>query len=387
MTLAFAAYRDNTGSPVVLDAVIQAKSRLLESGKDWQHEYLPISGLPEFLVASQKLAFGEELAKEKALEGTLTSMQTLSGTGALHLAATLYSRFAKSPKVMVSNPTWGNHKALFSGAGLQVENYRYLDSSCASTPRLDLKGMLEDLEGCDAGTMVLLQVCAHNPTGVDPTEDEWKEVIKVCKSRGLIVLLDNAYQGFSSGDVGADNFAMKEFAKSGLDVFCACSFAKNMGLYGERIGALHVIAPNKEVCQNVLSQLKVIARTTYSNPPQFGALIVAMILNDEQLRATWEKQLRTMTGRIKSMREELRTRLESATSADWSHITSQIGMFSYTGLTKDQCIRCREKGALFMLETGRISVAGLNDGNVQRVAEVMAASVNDNDKDKVGAKL
>lgn len=201
------------------------------------------------------------------------------------------------------------------------------------------------------------------------------KVIEICVRKKLVVLLDNAYQGFATGDVEVDGFAIREFVKAGADIFVACSFAKNMGLYGERIGALHVVTNDKESCLDAVSQMKIISRTTYSNPPQFGALIADTILSDDKVYGVWKEQLAVMSERIKSMRGLLRGYLEAETGTDWSHITKQIGMFSYTGLTKEQCIHCRENGSLFMLETGRVSMAGLNEGNVERVAKVMAASI------------
>ncbi|GMI29738.1 hypothetical protein TrCOL_g8965 [Triparma columacea] len=368
------AYRDNDGKPLVMDAVSEAKKRLHEN-PGWIHEYLPLGGHASFLKGAQKLALGDELYAEKSAEGKVGSLQTLSGTGALYVAGKMYSKFSPVKKALISNPTWGNHNAIFTNCGLEVSKYRYIDESCTSTPKLDLSGFLEDLEAADEGTLVLLQACAHNPTGVDPSQEEWMKVIEICVRKKLVVLLDNAYQGFATGDVEVDGFAIREFVKAGADIFVACSFAKNMGLYGERIGALHVVTNDKESCLDAVSQMKIISRTTYSNPPQFGALIADTILSDDKVYGVWKEQLAVMSERIKSMRGLLRGYLEAETGTDWSHITKQIGMFSYTGLTKEQCIHCREKGSLFMLETGRVSMAGLNEGNVERVAKVMAASI------------
>ena len=279
---------------------------------------------------------------------------------------------------MYSDPTWGNHKALFTSCGLACSEYRYLDKSSPSTPKLDFAGMMADLEACDPGTLVLLQACAHNPTGVDPTEAQWLEIAEVCKRRNLQVFMDNAYQGFASGDTDKDAFAIRHFVKENIPVMVACSFAKNMGLYGERVGCLHVVAGTKEETASAISQLKVIARTTYSNPPQFGSLVVTNILSDAALGNMWRTELEGMAGRIEEMRKRLKAGLVKATgdSPDkWNHITSQIGMFSYTGLSKEQVAHCAEEGGLFMLDTGRVSMAGMNGKNVDRVATVMANAI------------
>jgi len=359
---------------LVMNAVKSAKG-ILHSNPDWIHEYLPLGGHPGFISGAQRLALGDALYEEKSKDGKVGSIQTLSGTGALYVAGKMYEKFSSVKKALVPDPTWGNHNAIFINCGLEVSKYRYIDSRCMKTPKLDLNGFLEDLESAEEGTLVLLQACAHNPTGVDPTSSEWLRVIDVVVRRKLVVLLDNAYQGFATGDVERDGFSIREFVNAGADVFVACSFAKNMGLYGERIGALHVVTNSEESCGNAVSQMKIISRTTYSNPPQFGALIVDLVLNDGALRGVWREQLKVMSERIQGMRGKLRGYLEEATGTDWSHITAQIGMFSYTGLTKKQCVWCRENGSLFMLETGRVSMAGLNEKNVKRVARVMADSI------------
>jgi aspartate/tyrosine/aromatic aminotransferase len=373
------AYRDDNGKPLVLAAVSAAKKRLADMPADeWTHEYLPIGGSPAFIDATQIFAFGDALTASLKASGRVGSVQSLSGTGALFLAAALYSKFSSVKKVIYSDPTWGNHKSIFQSAGLECSTYRYLDTTCMSTPKLDFEGMKQDLMQADAGTLVLLQACAHNPTGVDPTEAEWNEIIEICKSRNLVVLLDNAYQGFATGDTSLDASSIRNFVTKNIPVLVACSFAKNMGLYGERCGALHVVTDTKEECDNAVSQLKIIARTSYSNPPQFGSQIVTMLLEDESLNGLWRDELKGMAGRINAMRQRLKATLVKETGDGeemWNHITEQIGMFSYTGLTPEQVEYCKNEGSLFMLGTGRVSMAGFNEGNVERSGKIMADAI------------
>jgi aspartate aminotransferase len=257
---------------------------------------------------------------------------------------------------------------------LSTRSYRYLDPATPTTPSLDFAGLKEDLLSAPEGALVLLQACAHNPTGVDPSPEQWREIAAVCEERKLVPLLDNAYQGFASGCVETDAFAVRLFAERKIPCFVACSFAKNMGLYGERVGVLHVVAEDGEARDNAVSQLKIVARTTYSNPPSFGGRIVEGVLGDAGRREQWEEDLRGMAGRIVQMRERLRDGLERETGSSWKHITDQIGMFSYTGLTKEQVKACEEKG-VFMLASGRVSMAGLNDANVDATAKVMADAI------------
>jgi len=255
-----------------------------------------------------------------------------------------------------------------------VTKYTYLDKGCVATPRLDYEGLRRDLRGVEEGAIVVLHLCAHNPTGVDPSLEQWEGIADVCKERKLVPLIDNAYQGFASGNLEKDAKPLRVFIDKGLTPLIACSFAKNMGLYGERVGALHIVTPDASCAAAVQSQLKLLARAMYSNPPQFGAMVAHRVLSDEVLRGIWEKELEGMANRIKSMRGALRDRLEGKLGGDWSHITQQIGMFSYTGLTEQQVGYCTENG-VFMLKTGRISMAGLNEGNIDYAAGVMADAI------------
>eukprot|EP00518_Triparma_eleuthera_P001488 CAMPEP_0182453936 /NCGR_PEP_ID=MMETSP1319-20130603/781_1 /TAXON_ID=172717 /ORGANISM="Bolidomonas pacifica, Strain RCC208" /LENGTH=386 /DNA_ID=CAMNT_0024651897 /DNA_START=158 /DNA_END=1314 /DNA_ORIENTATION=- len=349
------AYRDAEGRPLVLRAVKEAKERLLDS--DPGNEYLPIEGDAEFLRLSRELCFGSD-------PSGVQSVQSLSGTGALYLVHRLFATYGSTKKVYFSDPTWGNHKAMALAAGLEPGTYTYLDSRDPCKPAFDLKGMLASMDAMPPGSMIVLQACGHNPTGVDPSPSEWDAVVSKCGEKGLVVCMDNAYQGFATGSPDDDRLAMEKFLASGQEFFVCCSYAKNFGLYGQRVGACHVVSPN---AADVVSQLKGVARTTYSNPPKHGSDVVKTVLGDERLRKEWVDELGEMAGRIRDMRAKLRAGLESSLpGTSWSHVTSQIGMFSYTGLTPAEVERCKRE-SVYMLSTGRVSVAGINEGNLERI--------------------
>eukprot|EP00560_Eucampia_antarctica_P008232 CAMPEP_0197823886 /NCGR_PEP_ID=MMETSP1437-20131217/1200_1 /TAXON_ID=49252 ORGANISM="Eucampia antarctica, Strain CCMP1452" /NCGR_SAMPLE_ID=MMETSP1437 /ASSEMBLY_ACC=CAM_ASM_001096 /LENGTH=410 /DNA_ID=CAMNT_0043423273 /DNA_START=17 /DNA_END=1249 /DNA_ORIENTATION=- len=376
VSLGVGAYRDNNGKPLVLEAVIKAKEQIgkLEP-QSWIHEYQSIQGNPDFLAASQELVFGKEICS--MLGNRLVSLQSLSGTGACSLGFTFLQKFAPKSKILyLPDPTWGNHFGIAKHAGLEIRTYRYLDLSKPTTPMLDLQGMLEDLKQAPEGSTVVLHMCAHNPTGVDPTLSQLEEIAEVVKERNLIPFFDNAYQGFASGDLEGDAASLRMFVSKGLNPLVACSFAKNMGLYGERIGALHVVTSDQTSAAATSSQFKIIARVVYSSPPRFGAMVAHRVMTDSTLRILWENELKEMSGRINKMRSELRRLLEQKLpGTSWKHVTDQIGMFSYTGLTKDQVEHCANPGAVFMLPTGRISMAGLNDGNLEHTAKAFAGAI------------
>jgi len=273
----------------------------------------------------------------------------------------------------VSDPTWGNHQAIFSKEGITCKNYPYYH---AETRGFDFDGMMAALSGMAAGDAILLHACAHNPTGVDPTPEQWGSIVGVLKQRGIIPVLDNAYQGYATGDLVKDGFAQSLFESSGMEFFISQSFAKNFGLYGERIGAVHVFCNTKAHADAVLSQLKMVVRPMYSSPPRHGAQVVQKILTDEALRAQWMGELKMMSQRIDKMRGLLRSAIEKlGTPGTWNHITDQIGMFSYTGLSKEQCEKLINEYHIYLLKSGRISVAGLNEGNVEYVASSIDAVV------------
>lgn len=292
------------------------------------NEYLPIAGLPEFTSAARKLILGPESPAIK--DGRVSSFQTISGTGAVHLGALFLAKFTpQTPTVYLSNPTWANHNQIFSNVGINTKTYPYFDKK---TKMLDFTGMLDALKAAPVGSVILLHPCAHNPTGVDPTQDQWIEIARVMKERSLFPFLDCAYQGFATGDLAKDNFAIRHFVEQDFEL-CVCqSFAKNFGLYGQRTGAFHwVVAPAsdaQDAIKRIHSQLAILQRSEISNPPIYGARIASKVLNDPELFAQWEEDLRTMSGRIIDMRKALKSELDKLkTPGTWDHITSQIGMF------------------------------------------------------------
>jgi aspartate/tyrosine/aromatic aminotransferase len=371
VSLGVGAYRDENGKPLVMKAVHEAKHRICElAEQEWTHEYQPIGGRPAFLAVSRSLAFGADTGARS----NIASCQSLSGTGALRLGMEFLQRFSAEKTIFLPNPTWGNHKALATDSGLEVGTYTYIDTNDLTQPKLNMAAMLEDLRTkVPVGGIILLHLCAHNPTGVDPTIEQWNAIANICVEQKLQVFFDNAYQGFASGDLASDARPLQLFINKGLNVLVACSYAKIFGLYGERVGALHCCALTKEAADGISSQLKLIARAMYSNPPQFGAQIVETILQDEALTATWENELKHMSSRIKSMRSALKRNLGDGD--EWKHLVEQIGMFSYTGLTPAQVQHCKEVSSVYMLNSGRISMAGLNEGNVEHVAKAMMKAI------------
>lgn len=365
------AYRDEQGKPVVLSSVHIAEERLLADSSA-NHEYLPMGGLPEFCAAAAKLAFGSDSAAIR--EGRVATIQALSGTGSLRVGGEFLRRFyPKSKAVLIPNPTWANHRNIFDRSGLQVQLYRYYDPDDRG---LDFEGMLADIKNAPEGAVLLLHACAHNPTGVDPTLDQWKSILEVAQSRKLLPFFDSAYQGFSSGDLDRDAASIRLFVDAGLEILLAQSFAKNMGLYGERVGALHVVLGTTAVKDAVASQLKITARSMYSNPPKHGAAVATMVLTDPELFSSWKVELKGMADRIISMRHQLKQELISLHApGSWDHITNQIGMFSFTGLTPSQVEHMTNQWAVFMTKDGRISMAGLNSMNCKYMAEAICSAV------------
>ncbi|KAK5559211.1 Aspartate aminotransferase, cytoplasmic [Exophiala xenobiotica] len=368
--LGIGAYRDNNAKPWVLPVVKKA-DEILRNDPNLNHEYLPIAGLADFTSAAQKLILGADSPAIK--EGRVCSLQTISGTGAVHLGGLFLSKFLNSPTIYVSNPTWANHNQIFTNVHLPIKQYPYFS---AKTKMLDLDGMLDTLKAAESGSIVLLHACAHNPTGVDPTQDQWTQIAQVCQEKKLFPFFDCAYQGFASGDLAKDNWAIRHFIEQGFELVIAQSFAKNFGLYGERAGAFHsVAAPGhkaQDITKRVASQLAILQRSEISNPPAYGARIASTVLNDPELFKQWEGDLRTMSGRILEMRKSLKSELDRLdTPGNWDHITSQIGMFSFTGLSERQVLAIREKWHVYMTKNGRISMAGLNTGNVKYFAEAL----------------
>ncbi|KAK3697943.1 Aspartate aminotransferase, cytoplasmic [Vermiconidia calcicola] len=377
--LGIGAYRDNNAKPWVLPVVKQA-DELLRKDPNLNHEYLPIAGLPDFTSASQKLILGEDspaIADKRAV-----SFQTISGTGAVHLGALFLAKFYNPPvseakTVHVSSPTWANHNQIFSNVQLPMKNYPYFSRETCS---LDFDGMISSIQSAPTGSIILLHACAHNPTGVDPTQDQWKKIAEVMKEKHHFPFFDTAYQGFASGSLSKDGWAIRYFVEQGFELVIAQSYAKNFGLYGERAGCFHFVTSPSSIAQDTIarvgSQLAILQRSEISNPPAYGARIASMVLNDEKLFAQWEEDLRTMSGRIMEMRKALRSKLEEmGTPGTWNHITDQIGMFSFTGLNEEQVQKMKEKFHVYMTKNGRISMAGLNTNNVDYFAESMDSVV------------
>ncbi|KAI0043210.1 hypothetical protein FA95DRAFT_1498927 [Auriscalpium vulgare] len=371
INLGVGAYRDENGKPYVLSSVKKAEESIRASNPD--KEYLPITGLPEFTKNAAKLAYGEDSAPVKA--GTIAVTQSISGTGALRIGGAFLGRFYPHAKVIyLPVPSWGNHTPIFRDSGLEVRGYRYFDKK---TVGLDFEGLKEDLRNAPEKAIVLLHACAHNPTGVDPTPAQWQEISDIVKERQLFPFFDMAYQGFASGSTDRDAFAVRHFVKEGHQIALSQSFAKNMGLYGERVGAFSLITADAEEKARVDSQLKIVIRPMYSNPPLHGAQIANTILSTPALYHEWESEVKGMAERIISMRERLYNELTHThkTPGEWSHIKSQIGMFSFTGLSEAQSVGLAEKAHIYLTKDGRISMAGLNGSNIDYFAESVARAV------------
>jgi len=366
MNLGVGAYRDDNGKPYVLPSVRLAESKIIERSMD--KEYAPISGPPEFCKASINLALGE--GNEWVQNGLNATVQGISGTGSLRIGTAFLSAFFPGNKeIYMPTPTWGNHIPLAKHAGLTVKQYRYYDPK---TCGFDFHGALLDIAKIPERSIILLHACAHNPTGVDPRPEQWAELSKVIKERKLFPFFDMAYQGFASGNIDKDAAAVRMFLKDGHQIALSQSYAKNMGLYGERAGAFSLICSSKEEAAATMSQLKIIIRPMYSNPPVTGARIAVEILTDPELRSLWLLDVKGMADRIISMRGLLRSNLaKEGSSKDWAHITDQIGMFCFTGMTWPQVERLAKEFSIYLTKDGRISVAGITSKNVGYLAHAI----------------
>jgi len=371
VSLGVGAYRTSEGQPWVLPVVKKAERILAEQveNEEINHEYLPVLGLESFSKAATLMLLGEDspaLREERAF-----GVQALSGTGALRLGADFLHRILGRNTVYYSNPTWGNHGLIFARAGYkECRQYRYWD---AVSKGLDLPGMLADLGMAPAGAVVILHACAHNPTGVDPTREQWEQIAEVCRARDLFVFFDCAYQGFATGCLETDAWAVRYFVDQGFEMFCSQSFSKNFGLYNERAGNLSVVAREAGVVANFQAQITLIIRAMYSNPPSHGVRIVHTVLSNPELYQEWKECIKVMSGRIREMRAGLRARLERlAAPGDWSHITDQIGMFSYVGLAPDQCVWLQKEKSLYLLKSSRISMCGVTPANIDYVAAAIS---------------
>jgi len=374
INLGVGAYRDEHGKPYVLNCVKKAEAILATSKQD--KEYLPITGLPMFTKGAAKLAYGTESAP--LIANAISITQSLSGTGALRIGGAFLARHYPYAKVIyLPIPSWGNHTPLFRDSGLDVRGYRYFDKN---TVGLDFEGLKVDLKNAPERAIVLFHACAHNPTGVDPTPEQWIEISDIVKEKGLFPFFDMAYQGFASGSAARDAFAVRHFVSQGHQVALAQSFAKNMGLYGERVGAFSLTTADAGEKARVDSQLKIIIRPMYSNPPLQGARIASTILENQALYTEWEDEVRVMASRVINMRDRLYDLLTNdlKTPGEWGHIKSQIGMFSFTGLTAAQTKALAEKAHVYMTADGRISMAGLNGGNIEYFAQSVHDAVTGN---------
>ncbi len=365
VNLGVGVYYDDNGKVPLLECVRKAEAQLME--KAAPRTYLPIDGLAAYDKAVQELVFGADSAVVK--EKRAITVQALGGTGALKLGADFLKRFSPNSQVWISDPSWENHRALFESAGFAVNNYTYYD---AATRGVNFAGMLKALKEMPAGAIVVLHACCHNPTGADLNDAQWTEVIQVVTQRGLIPFLDMAYQGFGDG-IEADGKVVRLFAEAGGPLFVSNSFSKSFSLYGERVGALSVVAASAEEASRVLSQLKRVVRTNYSNPPIHGSQVVATALATPELRKLWEEELAGMRVRIREMRQALVQKLkEKAPSQGFDFVVQQRGMFSYSGLTKAQVGRLREEFSIYAVDTGRICVAALNSRNIDAVVSAIA---------------
>jgi aromatic-amino-acid transaminase len=365
VNLGVGVYYDDNGKLPLLQCVQAAEKAMMQAPK--ARGYLPIDGIAAYDAAVKSLVFG--VGSEPVTSGRVATVQAIGGTGGLKVGADFLKRLNPGAKVMISDPSWENHLALFTNAGFKVETYPYYD---AATRSVNFAGMLGALQAAPAGTVVVLHACCHNPTGYDITPEQWDQVVAACKASALTPFLDMAYQGFGYG-ITQDGAAVQKFVAAGMDFLVSTSFSKSFSLYGERVGALSVLCKDKDESARVLSQLKIVIRTNYSTPPTHGGAVVAAVMADPALRAMWEKELGDMRVRIKAMRQKLVDGLKAAgITQDMGFITRQIGMFSYSGLSKDQMVRLRNEFGVYGTDTGRMCVAALNSKNIDYVCASIA---------------
>ncbi|MBA4176737.1 MAG: aromatic amino acid aminotransferase [Leptothrix sp. (in: Bacteria)] len=365
VNLGVGVYFDDEGKLPVLRCVAAAEQQLLESPR--AKGYLPIDGIAAYHKAVQGLVFGSD--GEAVTSGRVATVQSLGGTGALKVGADFLKRLRPDATVLISDPSWENHRALFTHAGFDVQTYPYYD---AATRGIRFDALMQALRAARAGTIVVLHACCHNPTGCDLDIAQWRQIAAACAESGLVPFLDMAYQGFGKG-IAEDGAAVQCFLATGQQFFVATSFSKSFSLYGERVGALSVVCRSKDEMARVLSQLKIVIRTNYSNPPTFGAQVVATVLTTPALRAQWEQELAGMRERIRTTRHALVSQLQAAgVQGDLSYITQQMGMFSYSGLSKEQMQRLRAEFGVYGVDSGRICVAAINSRNIAAVAAALA---------------
>ena len=365
VNLGVGVYYDENGKLPLLQCVQAAEKAMMEAPKP--RGYLPIDGIAAYDAAVKNLVFGA--GSEPVTSGRVATVQAVGGTGGLKVGADFLKKLSPTATVMISDPSWENHLALFTNAGFKVTSYPYYDAASRS---INFAAMLAALDAAAAGTIVVLHACCHNPTGYDITPGQWDQVVASCKARALTPFLDMAYQGFGAG-ITEDGAAVQKFVAAGLSFLVSTSFSKSFSLYGERVGALSVLCDNMDEASRVLSQLKIVIRTNYSNPPTHGGAVVAAVMADPALRALWEKELGEMRVRIKAMRQKLVDGLKAAgVLQDMGFITRQVGMFSYSGLSKDQMVRLRSEFGVYGTDTGRMCVAALNEKNIAYVCASIA---------------
>lgn len=372
VNLTVGAYRDETGKPWVLP-VVRKMEQQMAADDTLLHEYLPVLGLDQFTAAATSMLLGED--NPAVADGRAFGVQVLSGTGALRVGAEFLNKHLKYTSFYYSTPTWENHHLVFVNSGFTSPNtYRYWDPKALA---IDFDGMIEDLSKAPENSVILLHACAHNPTGIDPTQEQWTKIADVMEERKLFPFFDSAYQGFASGDLDRDAFAVRYFVKRGFEIFCAQSFAKNFGLYNERVGNLTIVMNDASHVVKAKSQLTWVVRGMYSNPPAHGARVVANVLSNKQLFDEWREHIKTMSTRVHGMREALRAELiKLGTPGNWDHIVNQIGLFSYTGLNLKQVEYLIQEYHIYLLKSGRINVCGLNPSNVQYVARAINDAMN-----------
>ncbi len=368
VNLGVGVYCDDAGKVPLLRCVLEAEKQSMQTPKS--RSYLPIDGLGAYDKAVQELVFGADNAAVKA--GRIATIQALGGTGGLKVGADFLRRLYPNAKVAISDPSWENHRALFEAAGFDVVTYAYYDPN---THGVRFEAMLAEMRRLPADTIVVLHACCHNPTGVDLNAEQWQQVVKVMQETRLIAFLDMAYQGFGDGLL-QDSLAVRQFLEAGLTFFVSTSFSKSFSLYGERVGALSAVAATKDEAERVLSQLKRVIRSNYSNPPTHGAQVVAAVLSSPALRAMWEEELAQMRDRIKTMRNALAHKLKAkGVRRDFSFITRQVGMFSYSGLDAAAVDRLAKEFSIYAVRSGRICVAALNSKNIDYVVDAIAKVV------------
>ncbi|MFZ6726306.1 aromatic amino acid transaminase [Undibacterium sp. MH2W] len=366
INLSIGIYFDDAGKIPMLPSVRAAEHKVVADAG--ARPYLPMEGAANFRSAVQELLFGKDSAAVKA--GRVVTMQMVGSSGGLKIGGDFIKRYFPASTMLVSDPTWDNHRAVFEGCGITVKTYPYYD---AATGGLRFDAMLDALKAAEKHSIVLLHACCHNPTGVDLTKEQWQALVPVLRERELIAFLDLAYQGYGDG-IDEDAYAIRLLVDEGLSFFVANSFSKSMSLYGERCGALSVVCPDAAQAVNVLGQMKATIRRNYSNPPMHGGQLVARVLSDPELRPMWEAEVVAMRDRIQLMRRKLHDVLSAKLPGrDFSYFLTQRGMFSYTGLTAEQCDRLKEEFGVYLVRSGRMCVAGLNTGNVEATANAMAA--------------